>query len=72
MANIIYGVLVLKIIYFFYFVAVLSIITFMYDLVKFVTLNWNALAIIICMIGSIIVLKKNTKNPKSKTNFKLD
>ena len=68
MENIVYGMLVLKIIYFFYFVAVLSITTFTYDLVKLGTFDWYSLAIIICMIGIATGLKKNTKNPQSKIN----
>ena len=68
MVNNIYGVLVLKIIYFFYFVAVLSIINFIYDLVKLGTFDWSSLAIIVCMIGIATGLKKNTKNPQSKIN----
>lgn len=68
MVNKIYGVLGLKIIYFFYFVAVISIINFTYDLVKLGTFDWNSLAIIICMIGISSGLKKNIKNTQSKIN----
>ena len=68
MVNKIYGVLVVKIIYFFYFVAVLSIINFTYDLVKLGTFDWYSLAVIICMIGVATGLKKNIKNPQSKIN----
>lgn len=61
MVNIICGVLVLKIIYFFYFVAVLSMITFTYDLVKLGTFDWSSFAIMICMICIATGLKINRK-----------
>ena len=53
-------------IYFFYTVAVLSILTFTYDLVKLNTFNWVPLAITVCMLGSVTRLKKKTKNIQSK------
>ncbi|MFJ3389866.1 MULTISPECIES: hypothetical protein [unclassified Lysinibacillus] len=52
--------------YYFYTIAVLAIITFTYDLVKLGTFNWASLAITLTMIGYATRLKKNTKNIQSK------
>ncbi|MED3804518.1 hypothetical protein P4562_21720 [Lysinibacillus xylanilyticus] len=52
--------------YFFYTIAVLAIITFAYDLVKLGTFDWSSLAITFFMIGVATGLKKNTKDIQSK------
>ncbi|MCR8854152.1 hypothetical protein [Lysinibacillus fusiformis] len=52
--------------YFFYTIAVLAIITFTYDLVMLGIFDWSSLAITFCMIGVATGLKKNTKKIQSK------
>ncbi|MEG0386071.1 MAG: hypothetical protein RR642_15115 [Solibacillus sp.] len=46
-----------KLTYFFYVVGIISVITFIYDLVKLNSFNWKYLAVAICMISSLTLLK---------------